>query len=98
MGPLDDYDIEAVRQGGCASGAYMPAVTYCIAAECMYKFGHEIVEYLDQQGYGTECEFLQLNPQEDTYAGWCVKVVSAAVEEWCYCADLCEDDDDDAEY
>ena len=97
MGPLDDYDIEAVRQGGCASGAYMPAVTYCIAVECMYKFGHEIVEYFDRQGYGTWHEALQLDPQNDTYAGWCVRVVSLAVEHWCWEVDLCEDEDDDVE-
>ena len=84
MGRLDDYDIEAVRCGGCASGAYMPAVTYCIAVECMYKFGHDIVEYLDQIGG----QYLTLDPQHDTYAGWCVRVVSAAVEEWCYTAEL----------
>ena len=39
-------DIAAIVQGGCASGAYMPAVTYATAAAVMAEHGDDVLQYL----------------------------------------------------
>lgn len=41
-------DAMAVHQGGCASGAYMPAVTYHQANDTMHTYGNEVLEYLEE--------------------------------------------------
>lgn len=43
---LSPYDIIAIYKGGCASGAYMPAVTYHQALGTMNKYGDEVFEYI----------------------------------------------------
>lgn len=43
--------IASIVQGGCASGAYMPAVTYHIALREMSEHGDAVLDYiLDQLG------------------------------------------------
>ena len=44
--PLTPYDIAAINQGGCASGAYMPAVTYHQAREIMNEHGDDVLDYI----------------------------------------------------
>jgi hypothetical protein len=43
---LSPYDIAAINQGGCASGAYMPAVTYHAAALTMSDHGDDVLQYI----------------------------------------------------
>jgi len=43
---LTAYDIAAINQGGCASGAYMPAVTNHIANETMAAHGDDVLQYI----------------------------------------------------
>lgn len=38
--------VAAIAQGGCASGAYMPAVTYHDAAQTMAEHGDDVLQYL----------------------------------------------------
>ena len=40
-------DIAAIVQGGCASGAYMPAVTYHKALATMSEEGDEVLQYIE---------------------------------------------------
>jgi len=76
---LSPYDMAGIYQGGCASGAYMPAVTYWQALETMSAHADDVIEYLE----GEEPEFIpQLIPAEDTWSGYCVKLLSFAVELW----------------
>jgi len=44
-------DIAAIIQGGCASGAYMPAVTYYTAAQTMAEHGDDVLDYIESN-YG----------------------------------------------
>jgi len=41
------YDVAAICQGGCASGAYMPAVTYHKALATMNEHGDDVLQYIE---------------------------------------------------
>lgn len=71
--------VAAILQGGCASGAYMPAVTYWQALETMSEHGNAIIDYLE------EClgDDLWAIPEEHRFwAGMACYFVSFAVELW----------------
>lgn len=40
-------DIAAIIQGGCASGAYIPAVTYYKASRTMAVHGDDVLQYIE---------------------------------------------------
>tara|TARA_R100001086_G_scaffold235182_1_gene157986 strand:+ start:256 stop:621 length:366 start_codon:yes stop_codon:yes gene_type:complete len=74
--------VAAILQGGCASGAYMPAVTYSTALETMHRHGdsHDgVLQYLE--------DFSEL-PTPDaiggqvSWSGLACLYVSCAVELW----------------
>lgn len=76
---INGADVAAIVQGGCASGAYMPAVTYHQALATMNEHGDDVLEYLED----TLGEIPQ--PSEDTphtWSGMACFFVSAAVELW----------------
>ena len=71
------YDIKAITEGGCASGAYMPAVTYHDALKTMAEYGDEVFQYIE--------DHLGELPQPDGAGGWsgmAVFYLSLAVELW----------------
>ena len=70
-------DIEAITQGGCASGAYMPAVTYHTAKETMNEYGDDILQYI-QDNLGE----LPRPKDDESWAGMACFYVSYAVELW----------------
>lgn len=70
--------IQAVNQGGCASGAFMPAVTYYTAAKIMGEFGDDILEYLEDC-YGNVAPL----ERGTSWGSYCCQLVSDAVELWC---------------
>lgn len=45
--PLTAMGIASICQGGCASGAYMPAVTYHKAIDTMAEHGDDVLQYID---------------------------------------------------
>lgn len=45
-GEIAGSTLEAIYQFGCASGAYMPAVTYRDAMATMAAHGDEVTEYI----------------------------------------------------
>ena len=75
---IDFYQVRSIQEGGCASGAYMPAVTYYEAAETMAEYGEQVTDFL-ADAWGEPIEF---DPAEDGWAGFAVRVVSLAVELW----------------
>jgi len=69
-------DIMDIIQGGCDSGAYMPAVRYYDALQTMSKHGDEVTEYvLDHYG-----ELPDLS--DKNWSEMAVTILSFAVELW----------------
>ena len=82
-------DVAAILQGGCSSGAWMPAVTYWQALETMNEHGDDIFEYIENS-YGE----IPMPPDAAMYwMGMAVFYVSFAVELW---ASSVEDEISDA--
>jgi hypothetical protein len=75
---MDFYDIQAVNHGGCASGAYMPAVTYYQAIQTMSEHGDDVLDYIESQ-IGELPEV----PKNTSWSGMAVFYLSYAVELWC---------------
>jgi len=44
---ISPYDVAAIYEGGCASGAYMPAVTYHQALATMSEHGDDVLQYIE---------------------------------------------------
>lgn len=71
------YDIASITQGGCESGAYMPAVTYHEALGTMSKHGDDVLQYIEDS--------LGELPQPKkgvSWAGMAVHFLSYAVDLW----------------
>jgi len=81
MGKIDSIsELHAILQGGCASGAYMPAVTYHTANKCMAECSDSIEEQIADSFE----EGIVFNPSTDSWYQFASTLVSAAVESWCY--------------
>jgi len=88
-------DVAAIVQGGCSSGAYMPAVTYHQALETMTEHGDEIFSAIEDSGMDIE-----LPENCSSWASLACHFVSMAVELWANgiedeLSDALEEDDDD---
>jgi len=71
-------DVTAIIQGGCASGAYMPAVTYYDAANTMSEHGDDVLDFIeDALGY------IEWPHDETSWSGIACHFLSMAVELWC---------------
>lgn len=70
-------DCVAIEQGGCASGAWMPAVTYHTAGQIMAEHGDDVLDYiLEVSG-----EMSQIK-DTDSWSGMACNFLSNAVELW----------------
>ena len=69
--------VAAILQGGCSSGAYMPAVTYWQAIETMSKHGDDVLDYI-VESYGE----LIAPDDSESWSGMACHYLSAAVELW----------------
>lgn len=69
--------LKAIEQGGCESGAYMPAVTYHAAAETMGEHGDAVLTYIEE--YSDE---IPAPPKGSSWSGIAVFYLSHAVELW----------------
>lgn len=79
MGGINDVcELRSIIEGGCSSGAYMPAVTYATTNKVMAEYGDNVLEYLSDNGWFE----MKLNPAEDSWSGFAVRVLSTAVELW----------------
>jgi hypothetical protein len=69
--------IASIVQGGCASGAYMPAVTYYDALRTMSEHGDDVLEYIsDVMGE------LPAPRSDESWSGMACHYLSIAVELW----------------
>lgn len=72
-------DVAAICEGGCASGAYMPAVTYHKALETMGGHGDDVLQFIE------DCTGeLPAVPEGVSWAGLAVHYLSEAVELWAF--------------
>jgi len=78
---ISPADIAAIVQGGCASGAYMPGVTYHVAAETMQTHGDTadgVLNYII-----SALGDLPTQPADEmSWSGLACLYVSCAVELW----------------
>jgi len=75
---ISPYNVIAIVQGGCASGAYMPAATYDLALKIMQKYSDFIFDYLEEI-YGNVPLPSGVDP---SWGGLACFYVSLAVETW----------------
>ena len=71
--------IKDICQGGCSSGAYMPAVTYSRALQTMHSQGNEVMAYIWEQLGEWPSADLCSNP---SWSGLACHYLSLAVELW----------------
>ena len=74
---ISPCDVAAIIQGGCDSGAYMPAVIYYQAMKTMAEFGDDIFEFI--QEYDDE---LPKPNNSISWSGLACFYLSYAVEIW----------------
>jgi 2'-5' RNA ligase len=76
-GDISPSDVASIAQGGCASGAYMPAVTYHQALKTMGEHGDDVLQYIeDRMGE------LPQPPSDVSWSGLACFYLSRAVELW----------------
>ncbi len=83
---LSPNDIAAINQGGCESGAYMPAVTYHQAAKTMAEHGDDVLDYLTND-WGE----MPMPAHNESWSGMAVFYLSRAVEDFCLGLEHLED-------
>lgn len=84
MGGINDVaELLAIKQDGCASGAFMPAVTYHTALEIMGGHGGDVLDYLDNV-----LGEIPAPKKGESWHGMAAFYLSIAVEEWCQQFDL----------
>jgi hypothetical protein len=69
--------IASICQGGCNSGAYMPAVTYHQALRTMGDYGDDVLAYIDGQ-----LDELPAPQAGESWSGLACFYLSCAVELW----------------
>jgi hypothetical protein len=69
--------VASIMQGGCNSGAYMPAVTYYRALATMGNFGDDVMDYIQQQLGETPAP-----SAGESWGGMACHYLSLAVELW----------------
>lgn len=74
---ISPYDVAAIVQGGCASGAYMPAVTYGAALATMGEHGDDVLQYIQDATGG-----LPQPSADESWSGMACFYLSCAVELW----------------
>ena len=74
---ISPSDVAAICQGGCASGAYMPAVTYYTASKTMQEHGDDVLQYLQD-----ELGELPKPRDDESWSGTACFYLSCAVEMW----------------
>jgi hypothetical protein len=74
---ISPSDVAAIVQGGCASGAYMPAVTYHQALATMSEDGDEVLQFIEDS-----LGELPTPPRDTSWSGLACFYLSCAVELW----------------
>jgi hypothetical protein len=74
---IASHQVASIIEGGCDSGAYMPAVEYFTAKEIMNKYGDDVCAYIDENSCGVDIEI-----DLTSWSNIAVKLLSTAVELW----------------
>lgn len=74
---LSAMDIASICNGGCASGSYMPAVTYSTALDTMRHYGDQVLDYIEDSLGG-----IPATGRGESWGGMAVRYLSTAVELW----------------
>jgi len=74
---LEWNQVAAIIEGGCASGAYMPAVTYYQALKTMSEYGDDVLQYIEDVTGEVPCLSDNLS-----WGGMACFYLSIAVELW----------------
>ena len=72
--------VAAILQGGCSSGAYMPAVTYWQALATMGEHGDEVMQAVEDSGWELTADMIT----GASWGGIAVLFLSLAVEAWAH--------------
>ncbi len=80
---LELIDIQGIKQGGCASCAYIPAVSYATAMQTMSEHGNHVLDYIR-----SHCGKVPRPVVDTTRSGLAVFYLSLAIELWCCQFDL----------
>lgn len=67
----------AIWQGGCSSGAYMPAVIYHAARDMMNDHGDDVLQYIEDN-----LGELPKPANDESWSGMAVFFLSCAIELW----------------
>jgi hypothetical protein len=78
---ISPRDVAAILQGGCASGAYMPAVTYHRAVATMAEHGDDVLQFIEDC-----CGELPQPAMGESWSGLACFYLSYAVELWAMAA------------
>ena len=70
--------VQDLMYGGCASGQYMPAVTYWQAKATMAEHGDDVLDFIEDRLGGADLD----SPQGMSWGAYCCYLVSYAVELW----------------
>ena len=73
---ISPSQVAAILQGGCESGAYMPAVTYWDAKQTMNGNGDDVLQYIED-ALGEVPQF-----KHESWSALACFYVSCAVELW----------------
>lgn len=77
MGEIEDVaELISIYGGGCASGAYMPAVTYYKAKQCLFEHEESLLAQIEH------FETIEWNLEQETLGGIAAKICSMAVEDY----------------
>jgi hypothetical protein len=71
--------VMAIIEGGSASGAYMPAVTYSDARKAFFSHESEVMDYIEDAGL----TLLDMAFKVDSISALVCAYMSLAVELWC---------------
>jgi hypothetical protein len=94
---ISPYDVAAIVQGGCNSGAYMPAVTYHQALATMAKHGDDVLDFIENNLGDLPGPHEVKGGEGVTWSGMACYFLSTAVELWAASvADILEDVEDPA--
>lgn len=78
---ISPYDVASILQGGCASGAYMPAVTYHQALKTMQEHGDDVLQYIeDSAGELPDVSGQGWSQMACTYLSTAVELWASAIE------------------
>ncbi len=74
---ISPQQIAAIVQGGCASGAYMPACWYDDARDTMSRHGDEVLDFIRQVS-----DDLPAPPNDASWAQMASIYLATAVDSW----------------